>query len=373
MAAKSNTAPTALGGANNSPDKPASNLAGQDFAMPRTPRHSRETRPGPRPGGGNPEPPTQAPEKLSEMTRTPRHTRAPSVIPAKAGIQAPKPPAPALDPRFRGSDAQPADDRAHAREIVFVDPGVSDIETIVGHLRPEVEAVLLDPVRPAAHQIEAAVASRHGLDAVHIIAHGAPGRVSFAAGDWSAATLEEEAEDFAAIGQALGAGRNVNLWSCRTAAGPAGAAFIAGLARASGADIAAATGRVGAAALGGGWELATTAQPPLTAAGRVNYTGVLAAFEITVTGTLPTGNTTGTVTHFIIDKATGTIVSQIILPDAAKQFNSVAIAVKVPSATASYAVGTFDSNGDFQPSSFLSVSSPAGHQRPSGAVGPSGR
>jgi hypothetical protein len=37
-----------------------------------------------------------------------------------------------------------------AREILFIDPGVSDIETILGHRRPEVEPILLDPVRPAA-------------------------------------------------------------------------------------------------------------------------------------------------------------------------------------------------------------------------------
>jgi hypothetical protein len=249
MPAETNTAPTALGGTNNSPDEPASNRAGQDFAMPRTPRHSRETCPGPRPGSGNPEPafgpnrgpPTQALENSSEMTRTPE-------IPP--------------------------------REILFIDPGVSDIETLLGHLRPEVEAILLDPDRPAARQITAAVAGRHGLDAVHVIAHGAAGRVSFAAGDWSAATLEEEAEDLAAIGQALGAGRNLNLWSCQTAAGPAGAAFIAGLARASGADIAAATGLIGAAALGGGWELTAAAQPPLTAAGVARYAGVMATFNV---------------------------------------------------------------------------------------------
>ena len=140
------------------------------------------------------------------------------------------------------------------REILFLDPGVADLATLLGHLRPEVEAILLDPVCPAARQIAAAVAGERDLDAIHVIAHGAPGRVSFAAGDWSATTLAEEAEDLAAIGQALGAGRNLNLWSCQTAAGPAGAAFIAGLARASGADIAAATGLVGAAALGGGWK-----------------------------------------------------------------------------------------------------------------------
>ena len=179
-------------------------------------------------------------------------------------------------------DGQPAGDRERTREILFLDPGVSDIETLLAHLRPEIEAILLDPVRPAARQMAAAVAGRHGLDAVHVIAHGAPGRVSFAAGDWSATTLEEAAEDLAAIGQALGAGRNVNLWSCHTAAGPAGAAFIAGLARASGADIAAATGLVGAAAQGGGWELTARSLPtappaPLTAGGVAEYTRVLVA------------------------------------------------------------------------------------------------
>ena len=118
---------------------------------------------------------------------------------------------------------------------------------------------------------------------------------------------------------------------------------------------------------------AAVVQPPLTAAGTVSYAGVLAVFEITITGTLPSGNLTGTVTYFIIDTARSTIVSQIVLPDAVKQNNSVAITVKVPSASASYAVGTFDSSGDFQASSFLTVSNPAGDQRPSGAVGPSGR
>jgi len=70
------------------------------------------------------------------------------------------------------------------REIAFVDVSVGDIATILDSLRAGVEAVLLDRSRPAAGQIAAALAGRRGLAAVHIIAHGAPGRVSFAAGDW---------------------------------------------------------------------------------------------------------------------------------------------------------------------------------------------
>ena len=69
-----------------------------------------------------------------------------------------------------------------ACEMVFVDPGVSDVETILDHLRPEVEAILLHAPRPMAQQIAAALNGRHGLHTVHIIAHGEPGRVGFAAG-----------------------------------------------------------------------------------------------------------------------------------------------------------------------------------------------
>jgi collagen type VII alpha len=71
-------------------------------------------------------------------------------------------------------------------EILFVDPAVSDLETILGNLRPEVHAIMLDARWPAARQIAAALEGRSALDAVHVIAHGAPGRVNFAAGEWSA-------------------------------------------------------------------------------------------------------------------------------------------------------------------------------------------
>ena len=74
---------------------------------------------------------------------------------------------------------------ARPHEILFVDRSVSDIDTILSGLRPGVEARVLDPATPAVRQIAAALAGRHDLSAVHIIAHGAPGRVNFASGDWS--------------------------------------------------------------------------------------------------------------------------------------------------------------------------------------------
>jgi hypothetical protein len=163
-------------------------------------------------------------------------------------------------------------------EILFVDPLVSDLDTLLDNLRPEVEAIVLDAHRPAARQIAAALQGRENLDAVHVIAHGAPGQVSFAAGDWSAETPEEAADDFAAIGKALGADGDLRLWSCHTGAGAAGDDFVDGLARAAGAHVAATKDLVGSAACGGRWELegvsgACVARAPLTDAGVAGYAG----------------------------------------------------------------------------------------------------
>jgi Domain of unknown function (DUF4347) len=127
---------------------------------------------------------------------------------------------------------------ARVSEMLFVDTSVDDLATILCNLRPGVEAVVLDRATPRARQIALALHGVRGLDAVHVIAHGAPGRVNFAAGPWSIETVENEPDDFAAIGRAIAAHGDLRLWSCRTGAGVAGGRFAARLARATGVGVA---------------------------------------------------------------------------------------------------------------------------------------
>ena len=94
----------------------------------------------------------------------------------------------------------------HVSEILFVDTLVDDVETILRGVRPGIEARVLEPTTPAAQQIAAALADRRDLAAVHLIAHGAPGRVNFASGEWSIAALDDEAESFAATVSNVGTG-----------------------------------------------------------------------------------------------------------------------------------------------------------------------
>jgi uncharacterized protein DUF4347 len=172
-------------------------------------------------------------------------------------------------------------DAARVSEMLFVDTSVDDLATILCHLRPGVEAVVLDRATPPARQIAVALHGVRGLDAVHVIAHGAPGQVNFAAGPWSTETVENEPDDFAAIGRAIAAHGDLRLWSCHTGAGVAGGRFAARLARATGVGVATASGLVGATARGGCWNAASgreaaDARPPLTARGLAAYSGILA-------------------------------------------------------------------------------------------------
>ncbi|RUW17088.1 DUF4347 domain-containing protein, partial [Mesorhizobium sp. M1A.F.Ca.IN.020.06.1.1] len=195
---------------------------------------------------------------------------------------------------------------ARASEILFVDPSISDLETVLSNVRPGIEAILVDGRQAPAAQMAAALRGHEELHAVHIIAHGAPGRVVFASGEWSVGTLKGAAEEFAAIGRALAADGELRLWSCETARGNAGDAFVDALEAAVGVDVCASSSLVGAAVLGGAWELparagASAPLPPLTPVGVASYIGVLAAADLTLTGDITAGGSSSAVnTYYIV-------------------------------------------------------------------------
>ena len=177
----------------------------------------------------------------------------------------------------------PMPPRTLKRAIAFIDRNVDDLSTLLAGVSPRVEPILLSDDEPAPQQMVRAVKGRADLDAIHVIAHGRPGEVSFGAGALSLDTMDDHAAELAEVGRMLGGGA-IYLWTCETARGPRGAAFVKMLAHACGAPIAASTQRVGAAVRGGRWQLdaapgATHASAPLTAQGVASYAGVLATHQ----------------------------------------------------------------------------------------------
>jgi len=188
------------------------------------------------------------------------------------------------------------------------------------------------------------LAGRWNLAAVHVIAHGAPGRVGFAAGEWSHETLARDAGDLAAIGRALAENGDLRCGAATPAAARAGRRLSRRLSEATGAYVAAATARIGAAALGGRWEIVAVGllpEPPLTGAGRESYSGLLADFDLTLTGTIGTGGAPATNTFYVVD-TTGTarIVSSFQLPNKATGAapTNFSVIVTVPSSTDNYTI-----------------------------------
>src|SRR5436305_14383813 len=103
---------------------------------------------------------------------------------------------------------------AAAQEIAFVDPGISDLATLLRSLRGEVHAIMLDPIGDPVRQMADALAGTTGLRAIHIIAHGSPGEIGFSAGALSPDNVVEHDKDLARIGAALADSGELLVWSC---------------------------------------------------------------------------------------------------------------------------------------------------------------
>ena len=148
-------------------------------------------------------------------------------------------------------------------ELVFVDAGVDDADTLIGALFDDTEGdagVLREVIRIGADEdgiavISQALEGRTDVAAVHILSHGSAGRVELGATALSGETLFARAAQIASWGDALSADADVLLYGCDVAASADGRALVGGLAQLTGADVAASDDLTGAAALGGDWEL----------------------------------------------------------------------------------------------------------------------
>ena len=98
-----------------------------------------------------------------------------------------------------------------AREVVFIDSRVPDWHTIVAALRPGVQAVVLNDHEDGVAQMARALQGEQGLVSISVVSHGD--------------------------------------------AGDQGAAFVAALAQATGADVAASSNSTGGTGRGGDWAL----------------------------------------------------------------------------------------------------------------------
>jgi hypothetical protein len=145
-----------------------------------------------------------------------------------------------------------------ASQIVFIDGSVPDAQVLADGVAPGVVAVLLDPNQDGVQQIADYLTSHdvHDVAAIDIVAHGADGMIQLGNMLLGAATIADYQTQLAQIGDALKPGGAIQLYGCDVAQDAGGIAFLQQLSQATGgANIAASSHDVGAAADGGSWTL----------------------------------------------------------------------------------------------------------------------
>jgi hypothetical protein len=143
----------------------------------------------------------------------------------------------------------------NGRELLFITANVTDSATLLAALRPGVSAHRLLAGHDGLEQMAEVLAHHSGLSALHIVSHGAPGRLDLGAAELNSDNIRFYRDTLKIIGNALSEGGDVMLYGCEVGAGVAGRRFLAQLADAVGADVAASSAITGAAALGGHWSL----------------------------------------------------------------------------------------------------------------------
>ncbi|MEG4073763.1 DUF4347 domain-containing protein, partial [Microcoleus sp. Pol14C2] len=146
------------------------------------------------------------------------------------------------------------------RSIAFIDTQVENYQSLIAGVKPGTEVVVLDGNRDAIDQITQILALRTNIDSIHIVSHGAPGRLQLGDGSLSLDDIECDRDSlqqwFSPQTDSRSKNRpNILLYGCCVAAGETGKAFVKRLSELTGASVAASQNLTGSVAKGGDWEL----------------------------------------------------------------------------------------------------------------------
>ena len=145
-------------------------------------------------------------------------------------------------------------------EIVFLDTGVEDGQQLLADLLSRdgtniTQVHLIDSNSDGVDQIAQVLAGQQGIDAIHIISHGAAGQIQLGSGTLSTGSLDGYAGQLNDWGSALADAGDILIYGCDLAADAQGEALVNAIGILTGADVAASVDQTGHAAQGGDWDL----------------------------------------------------------------------------------------------------------------------
>lgn len=152
-------------------------------------------------------------------------------------------------------------DPAQRSEVVFIDAGVEDLDTLLADLfsadqrQRDIDVVLLDADQDGIQQISSYLDRRSGIDAVHIISHGDGLGIQLGDVRLDSNSASGYAGQIASWADAMDVDADLLIYGCNLASTSTGQDLLASIAALCGCDVAASDDITGASELEGDWEL----------------------------------------------------------------------------------------------------------------------
>ena len=140
---------------------------------------------------------------------------------------------------------------ASRKEIVFIDSGVDDYQTIFNNVDPSFSTYLIDAQQDGFIQMQNILQKQNDVDAIHIIGHASAGQVVLGSAVLNAETLNAQSDNLRVIGSALSNEGDILFYGCNLAQDEKGKLFIQQIGNITQADIAASDDVTGQ---GGDWQ-----------------------------------------------------------------------------------------------------------------------
>ena len=168
------------------------------------------------------------------------------------------------DPATHGEQETPGESSAENSgiELVFVDTGIADYETIVDDIRASsrstraVQVILLDATQDGLKQINLYMSGlTQTVDTVHFITHGTDRAVKLGSTWIDADSLGSHQSEFEDWRDVLSPDADLVFYGCDLAGGESGRSILESIALWTDADVAASDDATGLQSLGGDWDL----------------------------------------------------------------------------------------------------------------------
>ena len=152
---------------------------------------------------------------------------------------------------------------SHTLELVFIDSRVQDVDALIADLQATdelddnrtLEIIALDSQQDGIAAITSTLLQYNGVDGIHIVSHGADGRVQLGSATLSLETLDTYRSAISGWSHSLSDQADLLFYGCDLAATDEGQALMNQIATECGCDVAASEDLTGHESLGGDWDL----------------------------------------------------------------------------------------------------------------------